>query len=103
MTNEDIERIKAIREAAGIENTREAAPPPPPVRQLSGGDAGVVIGLLVFILAWVGGCVWGLVVTTDSADYKDIEWWVAAIMIFIVVGPALWASNMIKHIIGKED
>lgn len=82
-----------------IEKVQEAASPP--VRRLSGGDAGVIIGLLAFILVWVGGWVWGLVATTDLTDYQDMKWWIAVGIIAIVAGPPLWASNMIKDIIDK--
>lgn len=86
-----------------IKETQEAAP----VHRLSGGDAGVIVGLLAFILIWIGGCVWGFVATADAAVYdaavyEDIKWWTAVIIIAIVAGPPLWASNMIKDIIDKS-
>lgn len=74
-----------------------------PRRHLTGADAAVIFGLLVFILAWVGGWIWGLEVTNFPADKNDVKWWVAVFLLIIIAGPAMWAAGVIKHIVGKED
>lgn len=89
--NEDIERLEAIKKAAT-----------PVRRQLSGGDAVVIIGLLLFIPIWVGGWLWGLV-ATDSLTDTSVKWYVWVVITIAIVGPALWAADVIKHITGKDD
>lgn len=67
---------------------------------LTGADVALVIAFLAFIVVWVGGWVWGL---SQNIPDEPPSWWVSAIILFIIAGPAIWAGGMISHILGKDD
>lgn len=72
------------------------------VRCLTGGDAAVVIALLLFILAWGAGfCVLWEMAEADG-DTADIGAWEAVWLLWLAGGPMLWAAGLVKAIVSDS-
>jgi hypothetical protein len=68
--------------------------PRPP---LSTGDGIAIVGLVMFILLWVGGWILGFELTSE-----EMSGWNAFIWLTIIAGPPFWAACRITDIIRKD-
>ena len=71
-----------------------------PRQPLSGGDATVIVALIIFILGWVGGML--LAYRSLLGDTK------LGIIGTILIGclvywPAFWAGGVISRLVGKKN
>lgn len=71
-------------------------------RRLSGGDAMVVIVLIMFIFGWVAG--WYFALDAWFAEEEvDLDGWDAATILAFVALPAMWAGDRIRHITDRPQ
>lgn len=70
-------------------------------KSLSTGDAIAIIGLIFFILIWVGGWVAALVMGDSSNNSSDGSLAII-ILVAIIAVPAMWAGDMIRKIIERD-
>lgn len=69
-------------------------------RGMTTGDGLAVVGLLLFILAWVAGVGWVLG-GTDDGDVDRASDFALAVLTLLAVGPPVWAGHHVTTLIGR--
>lgn len=69
------------------------------MKHLSGGDAVVVVVLLLFICGWPLGVFWHL----DPSVTDDLDRWGTVALAALILWPPLWAGRLITRIVEGDD